>query len=359
MSNNQIGPSLPVGSVIVFAGSESAMQKLEGWLVCDDSEVNKTIYPDLFAAIGFTNGGNGTDKFNLPQYQGYFLRGVDQGAGHDPNADARTMPASLGNAGDNPGSIQAYATALPTSNPLTISIPRVPTSSRIGNDGSLTGPHMSRWTNGSSVVQLQEGPRETRPKNKYVYFIIKSLATTVTGEDVPIPVGSVVPIAGTNVSSLGNRWLLCQGIPLNATLQQNQPLFDAIGVIHGGNANPDFYLPDYRGYFLRGVSGRSHNDPDADDRLPPLYEVTPPVQGLGASGDNVGSMQFEQTAQAVNKFTVAVTHLPTSNYREDKVDGHDNAQWHDLPTTMSAGLLGGGNESRPKNVYVDWYIKAF
>jgi microcystin-dependent protein len=346
--------------VLAFAGNETAIEKLEGWLICKGSKLDKKDYPDLFAAIGFANGGNGTNEFYLPDYRGYFLRGVDQNQGHDPNVNQRTAPASLGNIGDNPGSVQGFATALPTTKPFVVMIPHVPTSSRIGNEGTYSGNEMAKWTSGSTVVVMEGGPKETRPKNKYVYFIIKSLATTAAGTEVPIPIGAVVPIAGTNTSSIQDKWRLCAGQFYKTTVPANQPLYDAIGVIHGGDGNPDFYLPDYRGYFLRGVDGLTTNDPDATERLPPLYYVVPPVQGLGASGDNVGSMQSEQTANGNNKFTVTIPHLPTGKMWELTVSGgHDNSKFKELPTTQSVPSGGGGGEeSRPKNVYVDWYIKA-
>ena len=37
------------------------------WLVCNGAELSKVNYPDLFAALGHTYGGNvWSDKFNIP-----------------------------------------------------------------------------------------------------------------------------------------------------------------------------------------------------------------------------------------------------------------------------------------------------
>lgn len=354
-SNSQTGSSLPVGSVLAFAGNETNLQKLEGWLPCDGSELNNQAFSQLFAAIRYANGGNGSTSFKLPDYRGYFLRGVDQGTGRDPDASTRKPPASLGNWGDNPGSVQTYATA-PPSKPFSLSIPHLPTSSRKVNDGSLLQNHMAKWNSGSTDISFGGGAKETRARNKYVYFIIKATSKTALGNEVAVPVGAVIPIAGTNTSSLGNQWLLCDGRMLDSTQSANQSLYAAIGVIHGGNGNPNFYLPEYRGFFLRGVSGQTTNDPDAALRLVPQKSLPPGQQG--ASGNNVGSLQYDSTAQANNKFMVRVSHLPTSQMKVDPVDGYTNSKWSELPAHQNGPNSGGGNESRPINAYVDWYIKA-
>src|SRR5580692_10411038 len=87
----QSGPGLaPSGAVMAFAGASAP----EGWLVCDGSAVSRTQYATLFAAIGTAHGsGDGTTTFQLPDYRGRFLRGVDDGQGRDPDAATRTAAA--------------------------------------------------------------------------------------------------------------------------------------------------------------------------------------------------------------------------------------------------------------------------
>jgi microcystin-dependent protein len=352
MSNNDIGPSVPVGSVLVFAGNETTLQKLEGWFPCDGRELDNVTHRELFAAIGYANGGDGSTKFRVPDYRGYFLRGVSQGSGRDPDAATRTAPASLGNSGDNPGSIQPFATALP-SKPFVFKIDHLPTSQRKANVGSLLENHVGKWNSNSTEITLKGGAKETRARNKYVYFIIKKSSKTEAGTDVVIPVGTIVPFAGTNTAGFGNQWLLCNGSQLDAT--QQKLLFGAIGIIHGGDGNPFYYLPDYRGWFLRGVSGATLNDPDASARFPPQGQL--PSGQRGATGNNVGSGQSSDTAQARNKFKLKVSHLPASKMKVDKIAGNKNSKWEDLPVKLD-GTSGGGDESRPINANVDWYIKA-
>jgi microcystin-dependent protein len=47
-----------------------------GWLVCDGASYSISVYPDLAAAIGIIYGGS-SGIFNVPNLQGYFIRGYD------------------------------------------------------------------------------------------------------------------------------------------------------------------------------------------------------------------------------------------------------------------------------------------
>jgi hypothetical protein len=62
----------PPGTVFPFAGITSP----SGYLLCDGSEVSRTTYNALYAAIGDLYGnGNGSTTFNLPDFRFQFLRG--------------------------------------------------------------------------------------------------------------------------------------------------------------------------------------------------------------------------------------------------------------------------------------------
>jgi len=47
----------------------------EGWLLCNGASVLRTMYPDLFTAIGTTYGSVDSTHFNLPNYTGRFIEG--------------------------------------------------------------------------------------------------------------------------------------------------------------------------------------------------------------------------------------------------------------------------------------------
>lgn len=48
-SNSQTGASLPVGSVLAFAGNETNLPQLEGWLPCDGRELKNQVFKDYLA----------------------------------------------------------------------------------------------------------------------------------------------------------------------------------------------------------------------------------------------------------------------------------------------------------------------
>lgn len=86
------GNLVPAGAVMHFAMSTAPT----GWLAADGSAVSRTTYAALFAAIGTTYGtGNGSTTFNLPDFRGVFIRGVDNGKGLDAG---RTFASYQGDA---------------------------------------------------------------------------------------------------------------------------------------------------------------------------------------------------------------------------------------------------------------------
>jgi microcystin-dependent protein len=171
------------GSIHTFANAIPAGYHL---LECAGTAVSRTTYSELFALIGITHGqGDGSLTFNLPDYRGRFLRGVDGGATNDPDSAARTAMNTGGNTGDNIGSIQADAmqghyhsffadTTANVFSPIAVG----------GADGS--DAHTVRGGSGGLVYNLYmyspitDGtngtPRtssESRSKNAYVKYYIK------------------------------------------------------------------------------------------------------------------------------------------------------------------------------------------
>ncbi|MGW0995742.1 phage tail protein [Streptomyces sp. NPDC002523] len=177
---------VPVGSIVAFAGElDTPWLASQGWLYCDGSELDQGQYPALYSAVG-GNYGAGHNTFNLPDLRGRFTRGVDLGAGRDPYVHTRSPSNNGGLPGNNPGSAQAYSTALPTTSftsdntgDHTHAVPHLPTS----KEGlAVAGGHYGIWpdddtSTGSDGDHTHTvgsgGDAESRPVNKYVYFVIK------------------------------------------------------------------------------------------------------------------------------------------------------------------------------------------
>ena len=175
---------MPPGTIVGYGGETPP----DGWLLCDGSEVSRSKYPELFAAIGTLHGeGDGQTTFNLPDYRGRFLRGVDGGVGRDPDANSRTASNLGGNSGDAVGSVQGSATGRPNT-PFTTDTTgehfhQTPTldglsgsyevaAGRYGYDYGDQSPPTTSDGNHSHTI-TSGGDNETRPINSYVNFMIK------------------------------------------------------------------------------------------------------------------------------------------------------------------------------------------
>lgn len=342
---------LPVGSVLAYIGTNPVGLRSSGWLLCDGSYLARTEYPELFAAIGTANGAPDQSTFNLPDCRGYFLRGTDLGTKRDPDANARTAPRQGANSGDKVGSVQGYATAEPTTK-FTAGVPHLPDGDHRAYKGSTV--KISSRNNGSvDVTTTGGGDHETRPMNRYVFYIIKARSTDDSGGPVDVPVGTVVPFAGANTADIQNNYLLCDGRSITNT-GVYQKLYEAIETSQGGDGKPNFNIPDYRGYFLRGVAQGQLTDPDSNQRTAPFPDRT---SGKGNAGDQVGSVQGGATALPHNPFVSSVSHLPTGDYTSDTTLGRTSTYWNSgsVPIDVSSG--GGDAETRPINIAVEWWVR--
>lgn len=152
-----------------------------------------------------------------------------------------------------------------------------------------------------------------------------------------LPAGVILPFAGDTVP---HGFLLCDGQAVSRSTYAR--LFAAIGIAHGqGNGTTTFHLPDCRGMFLRGVSGTSFMDPDANSRLQ--------KQAGGNMGNNVGSIQGD----AFRTHTHAITRYNSTDDGSYIDAGAGNGSSGNTNTQAT-----GGSETRPVNIYVHYIIKT-
>jgi microcystin-dependent protein len=177
-----LADKFPIGGVIAFPSNVPPDPSM--WLLCDGRLLSATDlkYSDLYAQIVTCNGGVPGKTFNLPNYQGYFMRGANNYHGFDPDWQTRTAAAPGGQTQGDPGSLQDWATGKPTSiNPVTlrpnymaISFTHLPVTP--GNSNAQpTSPkdNAARWTESASPAGVYDGDNETRPINVGVDFYIK------------------------------------------------------------------------------------------------------------------------------------------------------------------------------------------
>lgn len=173
---------VPIGAIMPYAAATAP----SGFLLCNGDAVSRTTYASLFALLGVTHGqGDGSTTFNLPDYRGRFLRGVDGGIARDPNRATRTAMATGGNTGDNVGSVQtdAFQNITGSLGPmLGISGVSTKTGSLSGSVNTGTNNWIGTSSSFNSVsvnfdASTSSGARtstETRPTNAYVQYIIKT-----------------------------------------------------------------------------------------------------------------------------------------------------------------------------------------
>jgi microcystin-dependent protein len=168
---------VPIGTVITYAasvkGSARGQLERQGWLVADGQAISRQDYLDLFKVIGTIYGsGNNTSTFNLPDLRGRFVRGVDDGAGRDPDAKSRTTSIFGGSSGDEVGSVQEdeFQNHVHT-------FTRAPLYNEEVKPGYnvLYGKSQTKNVLGRTDTETEpSGGRETRPKNIYLNYIIKA-----------------------------------------------------------------------------------------------------------------------------------------------------------------------------------------
>jgi microcystin-dependent protein len=163
-----------------------------------------------------------------------------------------------------------------------------------------------------------------------------NVAATTSPQSLVLP--GFISMYGGSSAPVG--YLLCDG---TSYLQATYPnLFAAIGTAYGSVDGTHFNVPDLRGLFPRGVSGISGNDPDASSRT---------AQNTGGNaGNNVGSVQADAFASH--------NHL-SNNTQEAGNIGSVFGGGNGVSTGSNAATTStGGDETRPKNVYVTFVIKV-
>jgi microcystin-dependent protein len=354
MKNSTNEDILPVGTIVAYAGESADELMTEGWMECNGKKLDKNEYRELFESIG-TAFGQTDDYFYLPQLRGMFLRGVSGDKNdRDPDVNLRFPQADGGNGGNAVGSEQTYGTA-PPENSFKTSVPKVGKNQmdKGCNDG------VAAYNDGDvEITSYTGGDRESRPDNKYVYFIIKYQTLTSENKTVIPPIGAVIPYAGFDAATISNNWLLCNGSPYN-NRGEFKKLFSVIGFAHGGENDDTFLIPNYEGYFLRGVDGSADRDPDKNDRTAPYPNGKGNGHRPGNGGNKIGSVQGWATALPVKEsFSTGVPHIPDEDGAK-RVPGSakDYYEFNSESKEVDLTSEGGDDETRPANISVNWYIR--
>lgn len=159
------------------------------------------------------------------------------------------------------------------------------------------------------------------------------------------PIGSVIQ---AQITSAPSGYLYCDGSAVSRTTYAN--LFAAIGTAHGnGDGSTTFHLPDLRGRFLRGVDGLANVDPN---------KVTRVAQSPGGNvGNTVGSHQDHAMKDHAHQSNGNHNVVGTGGGLIASANFASVGSGNSLVGPASTVTSNTSSESRPVNVYTNFYIK--
>lgn len=156
VDNNVMNVGVPVGTVAYFAQDVPPF----GWLKANGAEVSRTIYANLFAAIGERYGrGDGRTTFNLPDLRGEFIRSWDDGRAIDRN---RALGSWQGDELKSHRHISYFGET-----PNSYSPPEGYAGTGVGSSGGVDNDNAYPYTSYTGGV-------ETRPRNIALLACIKA-----------------------------------------------------------------------------------------------------------------------------------------------------------------------------------------
>ena len=190
-SENISSVSAPIGTIIGFTGEMSKENeenlKRQGWLLCDGRHLSQTEYKELFKRIGRAWGGD-ISTFNLPDFQGVFLRGVSGKSNRDPDSANRIAIKNGGNTGNKVGSYQedqfqahkhketAHTHEIKALADNREQLAKSNNWWAPGKGETKTEPATCNIKEPEKLSDKFDSPRygqETRPINVYIYWLIK------------------------------------------------------------------------------------------------------------------------------------------------------------------------------------------
>jgi microcystin-dependent protein len=175
--------TIPSGTIVAYSGSIDYGNEQElfekGWLICNGKEFdsNDSRFTNLFKALRYNWGGNNRGVFKIPKLDGQFLRGIADNKNLDPELLDRVNSTGQ-KVGPQVGSYQSDALRNHTHSVIKgfKGDANWVAGGSIDNSGflALRGEQVHEDIIGEPTnVSRINLSTETRPKNAYVYWIIK------------------------------------------------------------------------------------------------------------------------------------------------------------------------------------------
>lgn len=262
----------------MFAGNYAP----RGWAFCDGQELRSDAFPDLYAAIGTTWGGDGASTFALPDLRGRVPVHVGRGFayGQRGGSELAGLAAEHVPGHQHTAASAGGAMAVSTGSAVGVAVDARP----------IVGTLAEGYASSAGADNMHDNVQPFLS----LHFIIAlggdiepvSMTGSITGE--------VRMFAGRGVPK---GWRRCDGQVLE--IAENPSLFSVIGTTYGGDGISGFALPDLRervalhagqgdGLSLRrlGESGGSAGVELTESQLP--YHSHQLVQSAGSTAVVVG-----------------------------------------------------------------------
>jgi microcystin-dependent protein len=163
-----------------------------------------------------------------------------------------------------------------------------------------------------------------------------------------VPIGTILPYGGKVDEKRSGEpievldgWFFCNGAVMSR--EKYQELYRVVEAAFGAPTGETFNLPDLRGRFVRGVDHGALRDPDASRRKE--------SQKGGNTGDKVGSAQEDEIKKHSHKYAAPLSW--TKKRSNQMMVGMFVTVRQEFDTAQCCG-----EETRPKNISVNWIIKA-
>ena len=330
-----VNPGILVPSGVTFP--YSGITAPNGYLICDGSPVSRTLYANLFAAIGTIYGvGNGTTTFNIPDLRYGFIRG---------NSLNNSSITGSGFGSTTPANQATFANhGLVTGDQVKLLSGALAPNLVIGTDyyvivvSSSVLAFASTYANALSGTRLgiTAGTSNTAVINKYNIWAVGNGASADSVNRTATFTNHKINRTGMQVRLLGGTLTGLSGIVYAIVLDPDTLAFGSTyAAAIDGLTNVSSRIA-ISGTNTAGIS--QWEDPDIGSRL---------QASSGGTTVASGSRQFSAFASHTHTYAVA------SNDSLGSIAA-DGSVFNTNGTTGSTG----GNETRPNNIYLNYIIKT-
>lgn len=363
------GGGIALGEVTWWPGPTTVTIP-EGKLVADGSIILIADYPNLFAKLGTTWGGDGTLNFGLPNIQGLFPGAIGTQGTHGDGGNAvgdlvedsiksSDLTASFsGTALGTHGHVQGI-NANPVANTHygDVTVNNAKQGVTLNQGGMVGAPNTSSISAGTpagSVTIADTGATETRPASVMGQWLIQAAAPVPTEINATVVDVMIGDVRWNPHTVLDSNDLVCDG---SVVLINDYPeLYVKLGIAWGGDGVADFALPDLRSAYpgmagtngvLSNANGGTLGDYLADRYKNHIHTMPTHRHNDGHStAHSANSIYGNRTLST--KGSVASNNATSTSYPYTSTDDPGDAN---ISTT-------GGVDTMPATLIGQWVIRA-